>query len=414
MGGDGTLGPTTLLSPTLMFSLPSGSRIIQMAAATVAAYLDNAGRVFTWGANGNTNYLGRGVVGNNYATPIQVSGFDDSIRQIVGGSQCGMLALSKNDSLWGWGQNSGYLGNVSNSAYNSPHNLGDSVKRYIENGTTRTKLLMIASNSNSFHAIANDSTLWGWGDNGMGTIGNGVQANLASPGGSSTPWFIDPSAVLVLKQTHPVQVTNRHNFIYIPTGCLFSFTQFALDATGQLYACGRNKGGVLPNGVIECTGDGGDLSSFYPDSWDVPYLTPVIPFAVTSTIQQTCEGCHTGAVTANCHSCGNTTSATSNAGPNQNITTVSTVLDGSASTSTGGKIVYYVWSQISGTASTIDVPSAIKPNISGLAPGVYTYNLFVKDQGFNTSNSTVTITVSTSIIPSYLGPFFPGTIFILH
>lgn len=406
MGGDGSTGTTTYFTPQLMFSLPTGQRIIQMCSESGTAMLLNNGQVWTWGAAGTASYLGRTITGSNYASPGQVTGFDDSIRQIVGGAECGMVALSKNDSLWGWGPNAGYLGNAGNPSYNTPHNLGDSVKRSggMENGTTRTRITQISANSNCFHVIMNDSTLWGWGDNGMGSIGNGTGPNYASPGGTSTPWFIDPSAVLVLPQTHPVRVLKVHNFVYIPSGCLFSFSFFALDANGQLYACGRNKGGVIPNGVIECPGDGGDLSSFYPNSWDLLWLTPINPYGVASAIPQGCLGCHIGAVTANCHTCGPSGPAVANPGSNQSISTTVVTLNGLGSHTTGGSVVYFTWTQLSGpNTGVMDNPGSPIVNISGLIVGVYTFQLAVQDNGFNTNTQTVTVIVS-SAVPQFTYP----------
>lgn len=412
MGGSGNITQTTFLSPALQFGLPSGQRIIQMTSEAVTVMLLNNGQVFSWGAAGTTSFLGRPVSGNNYATPIQVTGFDDSVRQICGGNFNGVFALSKTGKLYGWGPHAGYLGNASDPAYTSPRDLTDSVTHYMVNGTTRTFIAKIVANSVCAHALMNDGSIFWWGDGSQSSGGDGTQPNLASPGGGSTPWFMDPSAVLALAITHPRQVTNKFNYTNIFGGSLFGFTFFATDPL-NLWGAGRNKGSVLGNGVIECNGDGGDLSNFYPNSWDQPNMFIILWQSIISAIQQTTPGCASGAVTANCHSCGTTTSVTSNAGSNQTITNLFTSLDGSGSSCVGGKIVYYLWSQTGGSAATIDAVAAIQPNVTFPGPGTYTFNLFVRDQGtIHTSNSTVVVTVLSP--GTGIGPIPIGSTIIVH
>lgn len=407
MGGDGSTTDDSLTKPTLKFSLPlSGStatRIVSLTAEEVAIAALNDGTVITWG--GGTLFsspLGRSVTGTGYASVGFVSGFNsgDSITQVVGGGAWGWIALNQHGTnLYGVGHYSGYLGNAANTVYSTPTLINTNITSHILNGGTRTYIKQIAGNSNCYHAIPNDGSLWGWGDNGMGSIGNGVEANLASPGGSSSPWFIDPGAILVLPQTLPVQVTNAYNYAYMYSGQLFCFDFGVLTTGGQLLFCGRNKGGVLPNRVSECAGDGGVLSANYPNSWDVPYLTPMTPYAGTTTIQQGNYGCYSGAVTSNCYSCGSTTSATANPGSNQTLSsgTTSISVSGVTSSSNGGSLTQYLWTQTSGPTSVIDVAASIAPNISLTGGnGTYVYNLFVQDQGFHTGNATITITVGAA------------------
>jgi len=52
-----------------------------------------------------------------------------------------------------------------------------------------------------------------------------------------------------------------------------------LTASGQLYSWGRNKSSVLGNGVVNATPN---ISAEYPNSWDVPLITPVDPFGLKS------------------------------------------------------------------------------------------------------------------------------------
>lgn len=396
MAMNGTLGDS-VNKPTLAY-YRTGHHIVEMAASKAYAILFDDGQVWTGGGQGIYSFLGYAGSGNQYLTPHQVTGFDDSIRHIVGGDVCGFLCLSKTGKLYGFGPHSGYLGNASDIAYTTPRDLTDSISSYILNGTTRTSIAAISANSNSFHILANDSTQWGWGDNGQGSVGNGVEVNMPT---YTTPWSVDPAQILVLPQTHPIRVTNKHNFIKIFSGCLFGFAHFSLDINGQLYANGRNKGAILGNGVVECAGANGDINANYSNSWDLPYITPINPYGLTINIKASCPGCKTSVVTAYCSECTiPTTTPTANGGGNQTLPngTASTTLNALGSTSTGGAITYYLWTQTGGAAATIDVPASPVVNVSGLTPGIYTFNLKVTDNGFNTSNQTVTVMVS-SLIP---------------
>lgn len=410
IGGDGDYAADdTLAYPTLMFSLASGQRITSLTGEQVMAYIRSDGTVWDWGSNQFGSAFGRTVTGTNYSVPVQVTGFDTAITQITGGGAPGFVALSAKNKLWGWGVHSGYLGNAANTSYNSPTDLTSSITANIVNGTTRTIYTQIVSSSTNYHALMNDGTIWFWGDKGMGNAGDGIEANLASPGGTSSPWFIDPSALLVLPQYVPEQITGQSNFVAIYGGQLFCFDFAALDINGKIYFCGRNKGSILPNGVVECSGDGGGLSSHYPNSWDIPYLTVMNPYGVTSAIQQGNYGCYTGAVTANCSSCGTTTSASANAGSNQTVTGASVALTGTAS-SVGGSVVYTVWTQLSGPTSVISLPSSLAPTVALTIPGSYVYQLSVQDQGFHTNTSSVTISYGSAAQDTfYFAPTGSGT-----
>lgn len=375
-----------------------GHHITEIAAEKAGMLLFDDGTIGTWGGNGDFSLLGYAGSGTQYESVHLFSAFTagEVIKHIFGGDLMGFVMIGTVKQLWGIGKHAGYLGNAGDPSYTTPHDLTDSITSYILNGTTRTSITAITGNSNCWHALANDSSLWGWGDNGMGSIGNGVEPNLAT---ISFPWFVDPAQLLVLPQTHPVQITKKHNFTGIYGGCLFTFVFIAQDATGQLYACGRNKGTVIPNGVVSCE-NFGDMASNYPNSWDMPFLTPINPYGVTTTIPASCPGCKTAVVTAFCSDCTiPTTTPNANGGGNQTITTSTASLDGGSSSSTGGKLTYYLWTQTSGAASVIDVPAATKINVSGLTTGTYVYNLKVTDNGFNTANQNVTIIVNPTVIP---------------
>lgn len=391
----------------------TGHHIVRMAAEKYYQIVYDDGAVETGGGNGTYAYLGYAGTGNQYQTPHGITfPAGMTIKDLQGGDEGGVLCLGTDNHLYAYTRHTGYMGASPDGSYSTPQDIATNVTSYIINGTTRTSFMAIGGNSNVFYAIANDSTLWVWGDAGMSGIGNGTQPNLVSPPTPSAPYSIDPSQILVLQQQHPVQVTNKHNWIKVFSGCLFGFTVFALDYNGQIWGWGRNKGGVLGDGVVECIGAFGDIAANYANSWDRPSATPISPYSLASNTPASCPGCKTGVVTSFCSECTiPSTTPNANAGSNQNISTSFTQLNGSSSTSTGGKITYYFWSKVSGPAGDIlDAPAQITPNLSNLTNGTYVYQLQIKDNGFNTSTANVTINVN---IPSIIS-IGPGSRIVTH
>lgn len=93
-----------------------------------------------------------------------------------------------------------------------------------------------------------------------------------------------------------------------------------------------------------------------------------------------------------------------NAGSNKVITlpTNSVTLSGSQSTS-GGSIVSYAWSKVSGSTATIKSPSSVSTAITGLVAGTYQFKLTIKDSYGATASDAVTVTVNAapSTVPLY-------------
>jgi len=82
-----------------------------------------------------------------------------------------------------------------------------------------------------------------------------------------------------------------------------------------------------------------------------------------------------------------------NAGGDKTITTNTTQLSGTASDS-GGSVASVLWTKTSGGAAAIANANTLKPTLSGLATGVYVFNLKVTDNGGLTANDSVKITVN--------------------
>lgn len=108
--------------------------------------------------------------------------YDISGRKLVGVGTFHTLAIRKDGTLWAWGKNDfGQLGDGTNVDKNDP--------------------LQIGTDNNWFHVVAGlyyslgiktDGTLWGWGDNKAGQLGDGTKNNKNVPTqiGKDADWKI--------------------------------------------------------------------------------------------------------------------------------------------------------------------------------------------------------------------------------
>jgi hypothetical protein len=194
-----------------------------------------------------------------------------------------------------------------------------------------------------------------------------------------------------------VQIGAGLKFVALSSGEETVFYKFAEDANGQLYAWGRNKAGVCGNGVMDADYQNGNIAATYPNSFDIPWITAVNPINPPGkTIQSTSPYCisNPGANGCNIYSIPANTPPVANPGPDQNISTASTTLDGSGSTDNVA-ITYYLWTEVSGpSAAQIVIPSGAKATVNNLVTGVYKFQLRCIDNGWMRDSSVVTVTVN--------------------
>ena len=133
------------------------------------------GGLFTWGYDSD-GQLGLGPGGGNKSSPTQVgsdttwSGSDYHISQ--GGYAAG--ALKTDGTLWMWGENqSGELGQSNKTKESSPKQVP---------GTTWSSISVGGGNAEG-HTLATrtDGTAWAWGHNTNGTLGQGNTTQYSSP-----------------------------------------------------------------------------------------------------------------------------------------------------------------------------------------------------------------------------------------
>ena len=208
-------------------------------AGTNGFALESDGTVWAWGDN-TQEELGNGTNGFSL-TPVQVtdpsdpSGFLQNVATIAGGSNFASLAIKNDGTVWSWGYNQhGELGNGSNG--NSYHAVE------VVDPSDRTGFLQnvsaIGGAQADSYAVKNDGSVWAWGDNEHYGLGDGItNGNGASfipvpvSGGSAC---IVPTQGPTIGGTH-VTISGS-NF---QTGASVKFD--GLDATNIVVASDHNS-----------------------------------------------------------------------------------------------------------------------------------------------------------------------------
>jgi alpha-tubulin suppressor-like RCC1 family protein len=200
-------------------SVSSGIYLTDIKSITAgdnhALALSNDGTLWAWGCNGN-GQLGDGTTVNK-STPIKVNNFN-GVTAIAAGGANGFdfsLALKNDGTVWAWG-------------YNQYGQLGDGTKtdKYIPVEVTGlTNIVAIAAGCNHGVALKDDGTVWVWGPNTFGTLGDGTTT----------------------ERTTAVQVSGLTDVIAITAGYLHTV---ALKKDGTVWAWGLNYTGQLGDGTV--------------------------------------------------------------------------------------------------------------------------------------------------------------------
>ncbi|GAB4213203.1 MAG: hypothetical protein Fur007_06930 [Rhodoferax sp.] len=152
--------PAKAATPTQVAPALADRWVAVVAGGEHTAAIRTDGRLFTWGANGYGQLGQDGRIGD-IGLPTLV-GDDDHWASISAGGAYN-LALKTDGSLWTWGGNSqGQLGDGTQLDHALPVQLG-----------TATNWVRVAAGSQ--HALADraDGSVWGWGRNLEGQQGNG-------------------------------------------------------------------------------------------------------------------------------------------------------------------------------------------------------------------------------------------------
>jgi len=203
--------------------IPRLTAIKDIAAGAFSAYaIRDDGTAWAWGDNG-FGQLGTGSKGAVSTIPQELARLTDVV-SVRSGSADG-YALLRDGTVWAWGDDSlKQLGGARCGASRSDRPsvcLGSSVPQQV---LGLAGVVAIAAGGDSGYALRRDGTVWAWGDDEFGELGNGVRR---------------------LDEATPVRVEGLIHVVAIAAG---SCSAYALLRNGTVWAWGRGDYGQLGNG----------------------------------------------------------------------------------------------------------------------------------------------------------------------
>lgn len=172
------------------------------------------GSLWVWGYN-HLGQLGDGTI-TARSLPTQI-GTVNIWKQVSFGGNYNSAAVRADGTLWLWGDNSyGEIGDNTITNKSSP----------VQTIAAGTAWETVACGNGHTIALKNDGTLWSWGNNTYGQLGDNTVAHKSSP----------------VQISHPTSL----KWEYIKAG---SFSTFAIDTAGVLWGWGFNSKGELGIGT---------------------------------------------------------------------------------------------------------------------------------------------------------------------
>jgi alpha-tubulin suppressor-like RCC1 family protein len=246
---EGELADTRFAARDLPGPVAHLTAVRNISTGAFAAYvIRDDGTAWAWGGN-SFGQLGTGSGEAVSTSPQELARLTDVVA-IAAGTSNG-YALLGDGTVWTWGDNSlGQLGGSGCGSVSADHRacLGSSVPHQVPG---LTGVVAIAAGGDSGYALRRDGSVWAWGDDEFGELGNGVRR---------------------LDEGVPVRVKGLRNVAAIAAG---SCSAYALLSNGTVWAWGRGDYGQLGNGraadrsvpvrvqglteVVQVTG-GGDMA----------------------------------------------------------------------------------------------------------------------------------------------------------
>jgi alpha-tubulin suppressor-like RCC1 family protein len=166
------------------------------------------GSLWAWGTN-QYGQLGNGTVTENSNVPTQVDG--GGVWAAVSAHGNHSLAIRADGSLWAWGWNAvGQLGDGTNADRSRPVQVGDGASDWFA----------VAAGATHTLAVRDDGSLWAWGMNSYGQLGLGDTTN----------------------RNAPQRVGDANDWATVATG---TYHTLAIKKDGSIWAWGQNNYGQL-------------------------------------------------------------------------------------------------------------------------------------------------------------------------
>ena len=171
--GDGELGDGTTADRLLFGTVGGLGGVVQVAAGDAHSLaVTSAGTVWAWGGS-LYGQLGNGTTADS-SVPVQVKGLTGVVAVAAGYGHS--LALRDDGTVWAWGLNgAGQLGNGTT---------GNTQPTPVEVAGL-TGVTKIAAGGLFSLALRSDGTVWAWGGDGTGEMGDGRQTAAQSRSASA-------------------------------------------------------------------------------------------------------------------------------------------------------------------------------------------------------------------------------------
>ena len=197
-------------------SLSDGAYISKISAGNYnSAFIDNSGNAYVWGSNYNRQMLSSSM-GDKYPTVTKINGQGELPDKPIEDIQFGGMSttdethtavLFRDGTLYTWGANSrGQIGNNSHSPLEDKRNYVNTPYNVTVNGGTGIQAVSVGLHNTS--VILNDGYVYTWGAEDGGQIGNNV-------GGQSTDSTMN---ALVPTKTGEDYITLDKYFLTIKSG----------------------------------------------------------------------------------------------------------------------------------------------------------------------------------------------------
>lgn len=206
------LGDTTRRDALVPRQITGLPAMAAIAAGSDSSFaLDRTGMVWSWGTNGNSGKLGRGLL-SGPQVPERLAALAGV--RAISATNHHALAVGNEGSVWSWGMNRyGALGDASTDDRSTPARVSGLAD-------------IIAVAAGGFHSLAlgRGGAVWAWGSNGSGQLGDGTRTD----------------------RLRPVRVSGLDNVVAISAG---GNNSCALTRDGRLWTWGQNGAGQLGQGT---------------------------------------------------------------------------------------------------------------------------------------------------------------------
>ncbi|MEW1813048.1 cutinase family protein [Pseudarthrobacter phenanthrenivorans] len=242
----------------------AGVRSVAVGGLGLTAFaVKTDGTVWAWGAKG-AGLLGSGTASDSMV-PVQVAGLTGVEKVRTDGSSA--FAVKTDGTVWAWGSNSsGVLGNGTTTDSGVPRQV---------KGLTGV-VDVTTDNGYSVHALRSDGTVWSWGSNLVGELGDGTTTDSSLPvqaagltgiqkiTSDSTTWSVyalrSDGTVWTWGDNHNGQLgngTTTNSSVPTPVSGLADvknisvnlYSVVALRTDGTVWTWGLNRDGQLGNGT---------------------------------------------------------------------------------------------------------------------------------------------------------------------